>query len=157
MFRSRLLPISLFTILGITLFSVSACKKHKIKKQKEADEKTITDYISSHQLNATATGSGLYYMISSQGSGVQPISTSTVTVKYKGYFTDGKTFDQSDTGATFPLSNVIKGWQEGIPLFKKGGKGMLLIPSALGYGPKGTLGVPPNSVLIFDVELRDVK
>jgi FKBP-type peptidyl-prolyl cis-trans isomerase FkpA len=140
------------------LFSVTACKKHKIKKLKKADEKTITEYISSHQLNATSTGSGLYYVISSQGTGVQPVSTSTVTVKYKGYFTDGKTFDQSpDTGATFPLYNVIKGWQEGIPLFKKGGKGMLLIPSALGYGEKGTFGVPANSVLIFDVELLDVK
>lgn len=133
-----------------------ACKKRKVSNQAKEDEKLITDYIASNNLNATATGSGLYYVITTQGTGAQPNSNSTVTVKYKGYLRDGTVFDQNG-GATFSLANVIKGWQEGIPLFKKGGKGMLLIPSALGYGAQATGNIPANSVLIFDIELLDVK
>jgi FKBP-type peptidyl-prolyl cis-trans isomerase len=154
-----LLQISFFACIAIGLFSITACQKQHEKKRKKADEKTITDYITWHQLNATPTGSGLYYVIFSQGTGVQPTASSTVKVKYKGYFPDGKSFDQSpDSGATFSLSGVIKGWQEGIPLFKKGGKGMLLVPSKLGYGTQGGgTSVPPDAVLIFDIELLDVK
>ena len=57
---------------------------------------------------------------------------------------------------TFPLSGVIQGWQEGIPLFKEGGSGILLIPSALGYGSQSVGSIPANSVLIFDINLIDV-
>jgi FKBP-type peptidyl-prolyl cis-trans isomerase FkpA len=72
--------------------------------------------------------------------------------------TDGSVFDQSNSaGVSFNLTSVIQGWQEGIPYFKKGGKGKLLIPSALGYGTQGTSGISPNSVLIFDINLLDVK
>jgi FKBP-type peptidyl-prolyl cis-trans isomerase FkpA len=146
------------TLLAVVLiaFSVS-CKKKKISSQAKEDEKIITDYIAANNLNATATGSGLYYVITAQGIGAQPNAGSTVTVKYKGYLKDGSVFDQSVAGASFSLSSVIKGWQEGIPYFKKGGKGKLLIPSALGYGTQATANIPANSVLIFDIELVDVK
>jgi FKBP-type peptidyl-prolyl cis-trans isomerase FkpA len=149
----------IFVFLFI-LLSFSFCKKKKENKVDQAaeDEKIITQYISDNKLNATATGSGLYYVITSQGTGTQPISSSKVTVKYKGYLTNGSIFDQTtNVGATFSLSGVIQGWQEGIPLFKKGGKGMLLIPSALGYGAQAQGSIPANSVLIFDVELLDVR
>lgn len=144
-------------IASIFLLVFMGCKRKKISNQAKEDEKIITDYISAHGLSATATGSGLYYVISTQGTGVQPNANSTVTVKYKGYLKDGTVFDQSTSGATFSLNSVIKGWQEGIPYFKKGGKGVLLIPSALGYGNQATGNIPANSVLIFDIELVDVK
>lgn len=146
--------------LFFLLFSllVSSCKKNKKVSQAEVDEDIITKYIANNNLDAKATGSGLYYVISVVGTGSQPNSSSNVTVKYKGTLTDGTVFDQSaSAGATFNLSGVIKGWQEGIPLFKKGGKGILLIPSALGYGDQATGKIPAASVLIFDVELLDVK
>ncbi|MEI6409778.1 MAG: FKBP-type peptidyl-prolyl cis-trans isomerase [Bacteroidota bacterium] len=57
--------------------------------------------------------------------------------------------------ATFPLSSLIKGWQEGIPLLKKGGKGTFFIPSALGYGSQDQGAIPANSVLIFEITLVD--
>jgi len=156
--RPTKIKLALFALVAMVLVGTFACEKRRIKKQKEEDEKIIKEYISSHNLNATATGTGLYYVINSQGTGDKPTINSTVTVSYKGYLTDGKTFDQSAlAGATFPLTNVIKGWQEGIPYFKKGGKGVLLIPSALGYGTKSTVGIPANSVLIFDVELLNVQ
>ena len=134
------------------------CKKKKTVSQAETDENTINKYISDNKLNAQASGSGLHYVIASQGTGVQPNSGSVVTVKYDGFLIDGSLFDQSSSlGASFPLSSVIKGWQEGIPFFKKGGKGTLLIPSALGYGSQATGKIPANSVLIFNIELLDVK
>lgn len=139
-------------------FLFTNCKKKNTVNQPEVDEQIITQYISDHNLTANATGSGLYYVITSQGTGVQPTLASSVTVKYKGYLVDGSVFDQSNNGgATFPLNGVIKGWQEGIPLFKKGGKGILLIPSALGYGSNAQGKIPANAVLIFDIELLDVK
>lgn len=135
-----------------------ACKKKDKRSQAEKDEATITKYISDNSLNATATGSGLYYVISKQGTGINPNASSVVTVKYDGLLTNGNFFDSSPpTGASLSMANVIKGWQEGLPYFKKGGKGTLLIPSALGYGSQAVGNIPPNSVLIFNIELLDVK
>ncbi len=156
--KTTKIKLGIFALVIIVLIGSFACEKRRIKKQKEEDEKIIKDYISSHNLNATATGTGLYYVITSQGTGDKPTIASTVTVNYKGYLSDGKVFDQSSAaGATFPLTGVIKGWQEGIPYFNKGGKGMLLIPSALGYGSQAKSSIPANSVLIFDVELLNVQ
>ena len=144
-------------ILIMIVLSCVACKKKKKATQADLDDKIITDYISSNHLNATKTGSGLYYVISTQGTGIQPNANSNVTVNYKGTLKDGTVFDQSPiAGSSFNLGNVIKGWQEGIPYFKKGGKGVLLIPSALGYGSQVTGSIPANSVLIFNIELINV-
>jgi FKBP-type peptidyl-prolyl cis-trans isomerase FkpA len=142
----------------VVFFSFLACAKKKAAKQAKKDESTIQKYIGDHGLNATATGSGLYYIISTQGTGASPDQNAMVTVSYTGTLTDGTIFDASTpTGASFQLSGVIKGWQEGMPYFKKGGKGKLLIPSALGYGSQGSGSIPPNAVLIFDINLIDVK
>lgn len=136
----------------------SFCKKKKTVDQPAKDEEIIQNYISENKLTATATGSGLYYVMTTQGSGARPNLSSTVTVVYKGYLTDGTVFDQSNSaGVSFGLSGVIKGWQEGIPYFNKGGKGKLLIPSALGYGAQAQTKIPANSVIIFDINLTDVK
>ena len=145
-------------ILIVIVLSFLSCKKKSTATQAELDEKIITNYISDNNLNATATGSGLYYVMTTVGTGVQPNSNSNVTVSYRGTLKDGTIFDQSaPAGATFSLKSVIKGWQEGIPLFKKGGKGTLLIPSALGYGANATGSIPANSVLIFDIDLINVQ
>ena len=88
----------------------------------QLDEEIILQYILDNNLNAEPTGSGLYYVVNSTGNGDFPNINSIVTVAYKGTLTDGTIFDQSSSsGATFPLSNVIQGWQEGIPLFSEGG------------------------------------
>jgi FKBP-type peptidyl-prolyl cis-trans isomerase FkpA len=147
-----------YFLLIIVLISFTTCKKKKAEKQAKADEAAITKYISDNKLNAIATGSGLYYVISTQGTGASPSPISQVTVVYDGLLVNGAVFDQSTAaGATFNLASVIKGWQEGLPYFKKGGKGTLLIPSALGYGTQATGSIPANSVLIFNIQLVDVK
>jgi peptidylprolyl isomerase len=97
------------------------------------------------------------------GTGAQPQKGQTVTVHYTGYLVDGKKFDSSvDRGQPFSFvlgaSQVIKGWDEGLATMKVGGKRRLTIPPELGYGPSGSPPViPPNAVLIFDVELLSVK
>mgnify|MGYP000211024311 FL=1 len=137
------------------LFTASSCKKEVDYTQ--IDEDIIQQYITDNNLNAQATGSGLYYVIDNPGNGDTPNINSTVTVAYVGKLTDGTIFDQSGSvPATFQLSGVIQGWQEGIPLFSEGGSGTLLIPSALGYGNQAVGSIPANSVLIFDVDLINV-
>ena len=124
----------------------------------EKNMKEIEEYLSDNNLNAESTASGLYYIIDNPGTGEKPTIQNTVTVHYHGYFTNGNVFDSSinrGTPAEFPLSQVIQGWQEGIPLFGKGGFGQLFIPSHLAYGENPPPGIPSNAVLIFDVELID--
>ncbi len=144
-----ILPVLLTTLV---LFS---CKKKEIQADK--DEEAIVNYIAEHGLVATATGTGLYYVIDAQGTGVNCNANSNVKVAYTGYYTNGSIFDESSaSGVVFNLQNVIQGWTEGIPYFRKGGTGKLLIPSALGYGANEHNGIPGNSVLIFDIHLVDV-
>jgi FKBP-type peptidyl-prolyl cis-trans isomerase len=118
------------------------------------NEKEITKYIATHELEAQKSSSGLYYIIGEQGTGGQPIPTSTVTVAYKGYFTNGTVFDESKPeGLSFNLQGVIAGWTEGITYFKEGGNGILLVPAHLGYGNYNYRSIPGGSVLIFEVKL----
>lgn len=106
------------------------------------------------------TRSGLRYQIIKQGDGPLPQVGSPVAVHYKGYLGDGTVFDDSysrNKPYTFELGKgkVIKGWDEGIALFKKGTKATLKIPPRLGYGNKQMGKIPPNSTLYFDIEVMD--
>jgi FKBP-type peptidyl-prolyl cis-trans isomerase len=111
----------------------------------------------------TKTASGLEYWDLKVGTGAVAQSGQHVKVEYTGWLTSGKKFDSSvGTGRPFDFtlgaSEVIKGWDEGVVGMKVGGKRQLRIPPDLAYGAKGYPGViPPNSTLIFDVQLVDVK
>lgn len=124
----------------------------------EENETAIMNYLSQNKITATKSSSGLYYAIQNPGSGSFPNRNSQVTVAYKGYYTNGKTFDESSAaGISFSLSQVIPGWTEGITYFRQGGKGQLFIPAALGYGLNNYNGIPGGSVLIFDINLIAVQ
>lgn len=152
-------------LLALTLFI--SCGKNKETTEQTSNttavdyvaknDKEIADYIAQNKLTAEKSESGMYYVINEPGTGAQPTATSNVTVAYKGYFTNGQVFDQSPAeGISFGLNQVIKGWTEGIPHFKAGGSGILLIPAHLGYG-NDTMGpIPGGSALIFDVKLVSV-
>ena len=93
-----------FLIFLLSLFITNSCTKNYT----QIDEEIILQYISDNNLNAEATGSGLYYVVNNNGNGNFPNITSTVRVDYKGTLTDGTIFDQSSpAGVTFPLTNVI--------------------------------------------------
>ncbi len=108
------------------------------------------------------TDSGLQYIDIEQGNGDSPKTGQTVVVHYTGWLTDGTKFDSSvDRGQPFTFSltgGVIQGWLEGVATMKVGGKRILIIPSDLGYGSRGS---PPkigaNATLVFEVELLSIK
>jgi FKBP-type peptidyl-prolyl cis-trans isomerase FkpA len=145
---------SLFIILSIILCLVFACDK---TPQADLDQELIESYVAENNLNGQFTSSGLYYVITNEGTGDYPSTSDTVTVHYRGTLLDGKQFDSSYDNLGDPISlllaNTILGWQEGIPLFKAGGEGLLVIPSHLGYGENDVGEIPCNSVLVFDISL----
>lgn len=124
-----------------------------------SQRKLIEDYAAANNLKGEFTPSGLYVVIDNPGTGENPKSSSTVKVEYTGYFLDGKKFDGTPKGSPieFGLFQVITGWTEGIPYFKKGGSGKLIIPSDLAYGPRGQGPIPASAVLVFDVLLVDFR
>ncbi len=103
------------------------------------------------------TESGLQYEILAVGTGDSPRADDTVLVHYEGRLADGTVFDSSiarGQPAAFGVGDVIPGWTEGLQLMRPGGKMRFTIPPELGYGARGAGGViPPNAVLVFDVEL----
>jgi FKBP-type peptidyl-prolyl cis-trans isomerase FkpA len=110
---------------------------------------------------AVKTASGLVYRSLAEGNGPKPSATSTVKVNYKGTLVDGKVFDASERHggpATFPLNRVIKCWTEGVQMMKVGGKAQLVCPPSIAYGAAGAGGaIPPNSTLVFEVELLAIQ
>jgi len=121
----------------------------------------IQEYIALNNLDAKeVNNSGLYYVVTKEGNGEFPTINNEVTVHYEGRLLDGSIFDSSiarGTPISIGLNSVITGWQIGIPQFSKGGAGILIIPSDLGYQARGQGAVPGNAVMVFNVELIDFK
>ncbi len=103
---------------------------------------------------------GLQYLVITNGTGATPSAADTVTVNYRGTLVDGTEFDSSykrGQPASFAVGQVIHGWTEALEKMPVGSKWKLFIPSDLAYGERGQRGIPPNSVLIFEVELLSTK
>jgi FKBP-type peptidyl-prolyl cis-trans isomerase FkpA len=144
-------------------------------EQAKKDDDSWQAYFKENNIKAEKTASGLYYTIEKAGTGDNVKAGDTAYVNYAGMLTDGKVFDSNiedvlkknkiDRPGPFkPLDvpvgqhRVIPGWDEGLTLFKKGGKGKLFIPSVMAYGPQGSPPViPGNSNLVFTVEIVNVK
>ena len=112
------------------------------------------------QAPTPAAGSGLVYKSLKDGSGASPAATDVVRVHYRGTLQDGKEFDSSHSRgqpAEFPLNRVIKGWTEGVQLMKVGDQMRFWIPSDLAYGDKPKRPGAPAGMLVFDIELIEVK
>lgn len=130
------------------------------------DDALIQKYLADNKITtAQKQPSGLYYVpVTTNASGTAAVAGKTVAVLYTGTLLDNTVFDASSKNGNKPIEfvlgagRVIKGWDEGIALMHKGEKGVLLIPSALGYGAAGAgSAIPPNTVIKFDVEVTDVK
>jgi len=106
------------------------------------------------------TDSGLQYEVLKKAEGDKPKESDVVSVHYEGKLVDGKVFDSSIARGEpleLPLNGVIKGWSEGLQLMQVGEKYRLYIPSNLAYGEQSPSAIPPNSVLVFDIELLGIK
>lgn len=130
----------------------------KLQKESQGNDKFLADNAKKPEIKTTA--SGLQYQILKEGTGKAPTATSTVKVNYEGKLINGTVFDSSferKQPIEFPLNQVIPGWTEGLPLLKEGGSMMLYVPPKLGYGSNATGSIPANSVLIFKIDLIEVK
>jgi FKBP-type peptidyl-prolyl cis-trans isomerase FkpA len=163
-----LILLSLSFVVGI-----SSCKKKSAACTLTAgttvapanEEAAVTSYLSTNNItNAVElNGSGMYYVIETPGTAEKPASQCAyVTIKYTGSLPNGTVFDKTvdPSTATFQLGGLIEGWKRGLPLIGAGGKIKLYIPGSLAYGANGVYNsntgvytIPPNSMLIFSIEL----
>ena len=151
----------MFLLSLVFLVGLTACSK--------PETESTTGYMSpgeaymkrnGQQSGVQTTASGLQYEVLRSGSGKSPGPTSNVVTHYTGTFIDGSVFDSSvERGipAEFPVNRVIAGWTEALQMMKEGDKWRLVIPPELAYGSQGAASIPPNSVLVFEVELIEVK
>lgn len=150
--------------------TMTAFQKEMQKKQQEnarmAGEKNRAEGDAYLAANSKKPGvvtlpSGLQYRIITQGTGKKPSASSTVSTHYVGRLLNGFEFDSSvkrGQPATFPCNGVIKGWSEALQIMPVGSKWELVIPPSLGYGEQGAGGViPPNAVLVFELELLSIQ
>ena len=141
--------------------------QEKSAQQAPVDDKIIQDYLAKNNIKAQKTASGIYYVIQKEGKGANIAKGQRVSIDYTGKTLDGKMFDSNTDPAkghvqpfsfTVGTGQVIPGWDEGATLLKNGSKATLYIPSPLAYGPRGAgADIAPNSVLMFDMEVKDVK
>lgn len=149
----------LLLLVGFTLFASCAdnIPETVIPTSPAEQDQILQDYFTQNNITAQKTNLGLYYVIQEQGTPIQ--DGETIRVNYEGKLLSGEKFDSSfDRGQpfSFPVKTgrVIRGWDEGIPLIGKGGKGTLYIPSHLGYGAQGSgTVIKPYSILVFRVEV----
>ncbi|NDK56054.1 FKBP-type peptidyl-prolyl cis-trans isomerase [Pontibacter fetidus] len=159
--------------LAVAVFTFSSCEKDNTdmfffdaEAQKVKDEAIIRQYFRDNDVDTTVverTASGLYFLEVTEGEGEQVELGDTVSVHYIGRFTNNSKFDSSyDRGKLFTFvveeEQVIDGWLEGVQKMRVGGEAFLYIPSHLAYGRYGSQpSVPPNTVLVFDIEVKAKK
>ncbi len=127
-----------------------------VEAEKETNE--ILKYIAAGKLDTTGSFKGIYYKFLKEGSGAFVDLNDTLVVTYKGQLLNGYVFDETkEEPASFHLKRLIKGWQIGLPFSRQGGKIRLIIPSSFAYSIRNLGIIPPNSILIFDIEVLDIK
>jgi FKBP-type peptidyl-prolyl cis-trans isomerase FkpA len=153
------------TFLIVLMFAMVATSCRKKDNNDKCPEVTVTApaaevsnlraYIQANNITAVEDPRGFFYTIDAPGSGNKPTACSGVVVNYVGKLTNGSTFD-SGNNVSFSLSNLITGWQEGIPLIAPGGSITLYLPPTLAYGSRASGPIPANSNLIFKIDLKSV-
>lgn len=145
-----------YLLLTLIIIGLSSCKKNdtfNAAQQAATDDALIKAYIAANNITATKDPSGLYYQVLIAGTGAFPTASSTVSVNYSGKLLNGNVFAPT-SHLQQPLTSLIRGWQIGIPFINAGGRILLIVPSALGYGDTSPgADIPANSVLVFTIDL----
>ena len=136
-------------------------------EEEQAELKKYIDALIAKDHDVDTTALGVYYVSIKEGTGDLAQPGDSLTVGYAGYFLNGQAFDASawhnkqDSTYAFTLEHekqrMIKGFEDGMKVMNKGAKVQLVIPSELGYGSKGTYGIPPYTTLVFVIELKKIE
>ncbi|MFZ4860682.1 FKBP-type peptidyl-prolyl cis-trans isomerase [Sphingobacterium sp. Mn56C] len=142
-------------IIQAAAMNITEMKNAKLKQES-------ADFLTHNKAKAgiKETAEGIQYEVLQAGTGAHPTAEDEVTVHYHGALANGETFDSSyarNEPVTLELDRVIEGWKIGVPLMQVGAKYRFFIPYNLGYGERGTRGIPPYSTLVFDIELLGIK
>ena len=145
---------------AITPFLQNYFEKMREEEKAKAELENVNILYKNRQREGVkVTESGLQYKIITEGKGAIPTEKDMVKVHYTGKFDDGRVFDSSEQRGEpveFPVNGVIPGWTEALKMMPVGSKWELAIPANLAYGERGSRGIPPNTVLFFDMELLDI-
>lgn len=153
----------LIPFLAIGFLATTACKKTsqncvpvtKVAPDDEIEE--LRTYLSEKGITAKQDERGFFYVISEAGDEDKPEACSSISVVYKGTLINGVVFDEATTATTMSLNGVITAWRGALPLIGEGGKITIYSPPSLAYGSNPpTRDIPPNAVLIFDIELKKI-
>ena len=147
---------SLWPLISCQSANQSPCEPSTVTTQALDDEiARLKQYIDSRRIKASIDKRGFYYTIQKPGNGDKPTICSNVSVNYEGKLTNGTRFD-SGHDVRFGLSQLIVGWQEGIPMIAPGGRITLYLPPSLAYGSQEQGNIPANSILIFQIDLLKI-
>jgi FKBP-type peptidyl-prolyl cis-trans isomerase len=141
---------------------LSAERTRAASRRREANERSGKAFLAENagKAGVVSLPSGVQYRVLQAGEGRKPAASDTVVCHYRGTLVDGTEFDDSrkrGKPATLALDKVIEGWQQALPLMPAGSRWQIVVPSSLGYGARGTRGIPPGSTLVFDIELLEVR
>ncbi len=136
------------------LLLMGGCESDDPDARAERDRRRILDYIAENDLDAMELEQGVFVVLEIEGIGPFPTEQSLVKISYTGRLLKGDVFEQRDE-ATMTVGSGVRGFQLGLVKFNRGAKGMILIPSGMGYGDFPMASIPRNSVLIFDIEMID--
>ncbi len=154
--RSKNLFTPFFRNIALaSLFIMGLLVQISCSKSSASEKEQMTSFAAKNNITYVSDPSGVLYQIITAGNNNKPKLTSTITVTYTGKLMNDKTFDSGTI--TYPLNNLIPGWQIALPFIGEGGQIKILIPSSLGYGSSGSGEIPGNSPLYFDVSLSKVK
>ena len=142
--------------LLLILITISACDTYSDEDRKSFD-KQISEYLKKKKIQCEHSESGLYYHVYNPGKGETIQFTDIVSFTYKGTLTNGTVFDNQKNPISFAVKDLIAGWKEIMAKLKPGAKVFLAIPPSLGYGDHDLDKIPPNSILLFEMEIDCVK
>ena len=138
------------------LVLLAGCQTYSENDKNEFDDE-IQKYIDKNNLDVERSESGLYYKIIEQGTGDKILFKDKVAFKYKGEFLDGKVFDEQKEPIEYNVDILIGCWKEIMLELNEGGKAFLIAPPTLGYGSNDLEAIPPNSILVYNLEVVEVK
>lgn len=145
----------LFTFILASLI-LTSCSTYSEENLKTFD-KEIKAYVKKNKLEMEVSETGLHYQIISEGEGDPILFNDVVAFKYTGKLLNGTVFDKQTRAVEFQVNQLIGAWQEIMTLLKPGGKALLIAPPQLGYGDQELTDIPPNSILVFEIEVVKVK